>query len=117
MVLFFFFGKPLAGLFVADEAVVSSAAALLVVAVVFQLFDGLQVVSVSALRGVNDVAVPAWMAAFAYWGLAMPLGWYWGLKLGWGASGVWLAMAVGLAVAALLLGRRAWRLLNSRVFD
>lgn len=117
MVLFFFFGKPLAGLFVADEAVVSSAAALLVVAVVFQLFDGLQVVSVSALRGVNDVAVPAWMAAFAYWGLAMPLGWYWGLKLGWGASGVWLAMAVGLAVAALLLGRRAWRLLDSRVFD
>lgn len=115
MLLFFFFGKPLAALFVADEGVISSAAALLLVAALFQLFDGLQVVSVSALRGVDDVAVPAWMAAFAYWGLAMPLGWYWGLKLGWGASGVWLAMAVGLAVVALLLGRRAWRLLDSRV--
>jgi MATE family multidrug resistance protein len=114
MLLFYFFGKPLAALFVADEGVISSAAALLVVAALFQLFDGLQVVSVSALRGVDDVAVPAWMAAFAYWGLAMPLGWYWGLKLGWGATGVWLAMAVGLAVAALLLGRRAWRLLDSR---
>lgn len=115
MLLFFSFGKPLAMLFVADEMVVTTAAALLVVAALFQLFDGLQVVSVSALRGVDDVSVPAWMAAFAYWGLAMPLGWYWGLKLGWGASGVWLAMAVGLAVAALLLGRRAWRLLDSRV--
>lgn len=114
MALFFFFGKPLAALFVTDEAVVSSAATLLLVAALFQLFDGLQVVSVSALRGVDDVAVPAWMGAFAYWGLAMPLGWYWGLKQGWGASGVWLAMAVGLAVAALLLGRRAWRLLDSR---
>jgi MATE family multidrug resistance protein len=114
MLLFFFYGKPVAGLFVRDEAVVSSAAALLLVAAVFQLFDGLQVVSVAALRGVNDVALPAWMGAFAYWGLAMPLGWYWGLRLGWGASGVWLAMAVGLAVAALLLGRRAWRLLDLR---
>lgn len=114
MLLFLFFGKPLAALFVADEAVVVLAGGLLVVAALFQLFDGLQVVSVSALRGVNDVTVPAWMAALSYWGIALPLGWFWGLKCSWGAMGVWAAMAVGLGVAALLLGRRAWKLLDAR---
>jgi MATE family multidrug resistance protein len=114
MLVFFFFGEPLASLFVTDTEVVSAAGALLLVAALFQLFDGLQVVSVSALRGVNDVAVPAWMAALAYWGVALPLGWYWGLQSGWGATGVWSAMAVGLGVAAVLLGRRAWRLLGAR---
>jgi MATE family multidrug resistance protein len=104
----------LAAWFVQDPEVVALAGGLLVVAALFQLFDGLQVVSVSALRGVNDVAVPAWMAALAYWGIALPLGWYWGLVLGWGANGVWAAMAVGLGAAAVLLGRRAWKLLDAR---
>jgi multidrug resistance protein, MATE family len=114
MLVFYFGGEKLAAMFVADAEVIRNAAALLVVAALFQLFDGLQVVSVAALRGVNDVVLPAWMGAFAYWGLAIPLGWMLGLRMGWGAAGVWLAMAVGLGVAALLLGRRAWRLLDAR---
>ena len=90
------------------------AATLLVVAGFFQLVDGIQVVSVAALRGVDDVNVPAGLAAFSYWGLALPLGWYVGLQLGYGAVGIWAAMAVGLAVAAVLLGGRAWRMLLRR---
>lgn len=113
MLLFLFLGRPLAAWFVQDSEVVALAGGLLVVAALFQLFDGLQVVSVSALRGVNDVAVPAWISALAYWGIALPLGWYWGLVCGWGANGVWAAMAVGLGAAALLLGRRAWKLLDT----
>jgi multidrug resistance protein, MATE family len=114
MGLFYFFGPQLAGWFVADAEVAAAAGSLLVVAALFQLFDGLQVVSVCALRGVDDVAVPAWMAAAASWGMALPLGYHWGLRSGWGATGVWAAMAVGLGVAAALLGRRAWRLLGAR---
>ncbi len=111
MALFLLGGRPLAACFVSEVEVIDKAAMLLVVAGLFQLFDGLQVVSVSALRGVNDVTRPAWMAAFSYWVVALPLGWLLGLHWNWGATGVWTGLAFGLAVAALLLGRRAWRLL------
>ena len=114
MGVFLWFGQGLAAQFVDDEVVVRLAATLLVVAGFFQLVDGIQVVSVAALRGVDDVNVPAGLAAFSYWGLALPLGWYVGLQLGYGAVGIWAAMAVGLAVAAVLLGGRAWRMLLRR---
>lgn len=112
MLVFLLLGHPLASLFVQDQAVITLAATLLLTAGLFQLFDGLQVVSVSALRGIDDVKVPAWMCVLAYWGIALPLGWFLGLHSGWGAPGVWMAMAVGLGVAAALLMRRTWRLLS-----
>ncbi len=112
MTLFLVLGRPLAALFVTDLDVIKLAATLLIVAGLFQLFDGIQVVSVAALRGINDVNVPAAMAAFSYWGIALPLGWYAGLRLGHGAVAIWAAMSVGLALAAGLLGWRAWRLLD-----
>lgn len=112
MLIFLVWGQPLAALFVEDTEVVRVAATLLIVAGLFQLFDGIQVVSVAALRGVDDVNVPAALAAFAYWGIALPFGWYAGLRLGYGAVGIWSAMACGLAIAALLLSGRAWRMLR-----
>ncbi|RYD78092.1 MAG: MATE family efflux transporter [Verrucomicrobiaceae bacterium] len=54
-------GKWVAQQFVGDVDVVALAAQLLVIAGIFQLVDGLQVVSVGALRGVGDVRVPAWL--------------------------------------------------------
>lgn len=112
MMIFLFGGRPLAALFVTDGDVIQLAATLLIVAGLFQLFDGMQVVSIAALRGVNDVNVPAGLAALSYWFIALPLGWYVGLQAGYGAVGVWSAMACGLAIAALLLGVRAWRMLR-----
>jgi MATE family multidrug resistance protein len=115
MTVFFIFGQPLASLFVNDVGVVKAAAALLLVGSLFQLFDGLQVVSAAALRGVDDVKVPAWIAVLAYWAISLPLGWVLGLHMGWGATGIWAALAVGLAIAAVMLMWRAWRLLGVRV--
>ncbi|MCW0218654.1 MAG: MATE family efflux transporter [Prosthecobacter sp.] len=112
MTVFFIFGQPLAALFVNDAGVIQAAAALLLVGSLFQLFDGLQVVSAAALRGVDDVKVPAWIAVLSYWAIALPLGWVLGLQMSWGATGIWAALAVGLALAAVLLMWRAWRLLG-----
>jgi MATE family multidrug resistance protein len=50
------------------------------------------------------------LAAFAYWGVGMPLGAGLGLGLGWGPKGMWIGLIAGLGVAALLLG---WRFLRS----
>ncbi len=99
-------GERLALGFVNDAEVVALAAQLLVVAAIFQLFDGAQVIGAGALRGLADVRVPAVITFIAYWLLAIPGGYVLGLHTRLGAVGVWIGLACGLAIAAALL---AWR--------
>lgn len=108
--VFAFGGVVLARGFTADTAVIALATKLLVVAAIFQLFDGGQVVSSGALRGLNDVKVPTVMTFVAYWVIALPGGYLLAFKLGGGPVGVWAGLAAGLGCAALLLGRRFHRL-------
>jgi MATE family multidrug resistance protein len=79
---------------------------LLLYAAAFQFPDGIQVLSAGALRGLKDTRMPMFLAAFAYWGIGMPLGAGLGLYLGWGPRGMWIGLIAGLTVAALLLCRR-----------
>lgn len=81
---------------------------LLALAALFQLADGLQVVAISLLRGVQDTRVPMVYAAFAYWLIGMPASYVLGFVVGWGASGVWLGLVFGLFVASVLLLHRFW---------
>lgn len=90
------------------EAVIALAVFLLGMAALFQLFDGAQVIALGLLRGLQDTEVPMYMAAFSYWVVGMPTASLLGIWLGWGALGVWLGLALGLAVAAGLLMRRFW---------
>lgn len=99
-------GEWLARGFVNDAEVVTLAARLLVVAAIFQLFDGAQVIGSGALRGLADVRVPAVITFIAYWLLAIPGGYVLGLHTSLGAVGIWTGLATGLAVAAVLLGLR-----------
>ena len=99
----------IAALYSADPAVIALGGSLLLYAALFQLPDGVQVVSAGALRGLNDTRVPMWMAALAYWGIGMPVGAGLGLWLGWGPRGMWLGLTAGLLVAAVLLCRRFLR--------
>jgi MATE family multidrug resistance protein len=86
------------------------AATLLVVAGVFQLADGIQVVAAGALRGLADTRVPMVFAAFGYWGLALPCGIALGWWAGFGPPGIWAGLAIGLAVVAGLMLARWQRL-------
>ncbi|MCL4785289.1 MAG: MATE family efflux transporter [Verrucomicrobia bacterium] len=105
-VLFMVAGKPIAQLFIASPSVVNLTAQLLIVAAVFQVADGVQVVSISALRGLADVRVPALVAVLAYWFAALPIGAALAFWAGRGAVGIWIGLAFGLGVAACcLLGR------------
>ena len=103
-------GSWLARGFVDDPAVIALAARLLIVAAVFQLFDGLQVVGSGALRGLADVKIPAAISFVAYWLLAIPGGYALGLHTSLGPVGIWIGLAAGLAVAAALLTVRFVRL-------
>jgi MATE family multidrug resistance protein len=103
--------EAIAGFYTQDAAVAGLAATLLLYAAVFQLPDGLQALSAGALRGLKDTRVPLLLAAFAYWGIGMPLGAVLGLGLGgWvparGPEGMWAGLTAGLMVAAVLLGLR-----------
>jgi len=103
--------KLVLGLYVDTEAVrnahlIGFAVQFMVVAAAFQLFDGLQAVTAGALRGLQDTRVPMAYALFGYWlpglGTAVGLGFFTPLK----GLGVWIGLAVGLVVVALLMLQR-----------
>jgi len=72
----------------------------------FQVVDGAQVVGAGALRGLKDTRVPMLFAGFGYWLIAIPLGAALAFRLGLAGQGIWIALAVGLAiVATLMVGR------------
>jgi MATE family multidrug resistance protein len=105
--LFVAAGGAIARLFTDDPAVVAAAAAIFAVFGVCQLADGVQSVSLGALRGLLDNAWPTRVSIGAYWAVALPFGWAVAYPGGWGAPGVWAGFGVGLALAAGALG---WRL-------
>jgi MATE family multidrug resistance protein len=103
---FVVFGGSIAGLFVADPAVLTVATGLLVIAGIFQVVDGTQIVAMNALRGLGDVHVPMGIAIFSYWMAAVPLSYYLTFRANLGPTGIWAGLALGLLVAAMAL---TWR--------
>jgi MATE family multidrug resistance protein len=96
----------LVGLYTTDPLVVPGAVALLGMAALFQFSDGVQVLCNGALRGLRDAKRPMLITGFAYWGVGLPLGWFFAFGLGWGTMGMWGGLVAGLSVAAgLLLAR------------
>ena len=69
----------------------------------FLIFDGAQVISISALRGLRDVVTPTVIIFFSFWIFAIPIGALFAFKLNFGARGLWVGLASGLALGALLL--------------
>lgn len=90
-------------LYIDDTQVIQQAAILLIVAGLFQLSDGVQVIALGALRGMSDVKVPTLITLVAYWVIGLPLAYAFGIKLNLGALGVWYGLLAGLTIAAVLL--------------
>jgi multidrug resistance protein, MATE family len=102
--LFFFVMRHQIGYwFVKDEAVILLAAQLFIVAGVFQVADGVQVIGLGSLRGLGDVVIPMIIALIGYWGLALPGGYALASIGGWGPIGIWIGLAFGLLVAAIAM--------------
>ncbi|RAJ10780.1 MATE family multidrug resistance protein [Chitinophaga skermanii] len=102
--LIFLIGNQiLPAFYIDDPAVIQCASGLLIIAAVFQLFDGTQVVGLGVLRGLGDVKLPTLITLVAYWVIGLPLGYVLGWKMGMGVSGIWWGLTLGLMVASLLL--------------
>lgn len=109
-VVFGFGGELIARAFTPELEVVALAARLLLVAGIFQMFDGAQVVGAGALRGLSDVKIPTAITFLAYWVFALPGGYLLAFHTALGGVGVWTGLALGLSFAALFLGWRFHRL-------
>jgi MATE family multidrug resistance protein len=101
--IFVVFHQWLPWVVTADTSVIAVASQLLIIAAIFQLFDGAQVIGLGILRGMGDVNVPTIITFLAYWVVGLPLGYWLGLYLGLGANGVWYGLVAGLGVASVLL--------------
>jgi len=83
--------------------VVKLASTLLIVSAFFQISDGIQAVVLGALRGLQDVNIPAFITFFAYGIFGLPISFYLGLHTSLGATGIWIGLLSGLTASAILL--------------
>lgn len=105
MLVFLLVPRWLAAVMTGDAAIAAWAVALIPVAGVFQIGDGLQVVAIGCLRGIGDVRSPMVINVAGFWAVGLPLGCWlaypWGHDAG--PSGLWWGLAIGLFAVALLL--------------
>ncbi|MBC8768979.1 MATE family efflux transporter [Arenibacter sp. BSSL-BM3] len=86
-----------------NTEVVLIAAQLILVAAVFQISDGLQVVVLGALRGMQDVRIPTMITFVAYWMIGFPISFYLGLYTPLESIGIWIGLLAGLTASAIML--------------
>lgn len=105
-VLFVVLRNHLPLLFTSDPEVIRVAAGLLIVGAFFQIFDGMQVVLLGALRGMADVKIPMFIAFFCYIVVSLPISYLLAFTFNIGSPGVWIGFVFGLSSAAILFGLR-----------
>jgi multidrug resistance protein, MATE family len=93
----------LIGLFTTDTQTVAIGVSLLMVASVFQLFDGLQVVGTGVLRGIGDTRSPMIFNLIGHWMIGLPVGWWLCFRAGWGVVGLWIGLSIGLTLVGIVL--------------
>jgi len=102
--LMFILTKDILPTFYLDNVeVIVLASQLLIVSAIFQLSDGIQVVVLGALRGLQDVKVPTIICFIAYWIIGFPISYYFGKAEQLGSMGIWLGLLAGLTASAIML--------------
>jgi len=86
-----------------NTEVIVLASKLLLVAAFFQISDGLQVVILGSLRGLQDVKIPTLITFVAYWLIGFPISYYLGLHTEFKSKGIWIGLLAGLTASAIML--------------
>ena len=100
---FFIIPQYVLRIFTSDSELITIGIPILIIAGLFQIFDGAQVTLSGILRGLH-VSRPTFFANLAgYWVLGIPLGIYFAYSQNMGATGVWIGLATGLFLVAIRL--------------
>lgn len=115
--LFLFQHANLAALFVDNNdpdaaAVIAIAGPFIIIAGIFQLFDGLQAVAAGLARGLKDSTIPMILALISYWAIGFPAAYILAFPLEIGGNGIWFGYLGGLFAAAILMNTRFFALLK-----
>jgi multidrug resistance protein, MATE family len=105
-VIFILFRNNLPAFYIKDPTVISIASSLLIIAALFQIFDGTQAVGIGVLRGLTDVKWPTLITFIAYWVIGLPVGYILAFHYNLGVQGVWIGIMSGLVTSAVLLTLR-----------
>ena len=105
----------LARIYTTDAGVAALAASLIPIAGVFQVFDGIQVVSIGILRGVGDTRAPMVVNVLGFWLVGLPVSAALGFGAGGGPRGLWWGLTVGLMLVAVILAWRVRRRLSGTI--
>jgi MATE family multidrug resistance protein len=97
------FPRAIAASFTTDRAVIAATIPLLLVAALFQFFDGLQITATGALRGAGNTHAGLIVQIIGYWLIGLPIGYILAFRLHYGAVGLWMGLCVGLIVAGVTL--------------
>jgi MATE family multidrug resistance protein len=95
--------RTLIGLFSPGPDVLALGSSLLLIAAVFQLFDGLQAVATGVLRGLGDTRTPMMVNLVGHWLLGLPVGYLLCFTVGMGVAGLWIGLSTGLIVCGVIL--------------
>ncbi|MFP5435687.1 MAG: MATE family efflux transporter [Alphaproteobacteria bacterium] len=87
----------------ANARTISLAVSFLAIAALFQLVDAAQAVGAGVLRGLQDTTIPMIFALIGYWVVGIGLGSLLAFPLGMDGLGIWLGLASGLGVVAVML--------------
>ena len=113
---FLIFRNFLPTLYINDVDVIEIASSLIIIAAIFQIVDGLQVVGVGILRGLTDLKATMIIAFISFWMLGLPVAYIFGFILGFGVQGVWMSFVAGLSLAAFLFISRFLQFLKKGKF-
>ena len=114
-ILFLMINNFLPKVFSSDLQIVNLASKLLIIAALFQLFDGIQVTIVGILRGLEDFKIPTLISLVGYWIIALPLAYWLAFILKLETVGVWIGLLFSLIFAAIILFWRLNYLINKNL--
>lgn len=110
--LFLIFYRQIPYLFTTNDEVALVASKLIIVFVVFQVFDAAQIVFSGILRGLADAKVPSALTFISYYLIAIPVSYLAAFRMGYGEVGIWFGFPVGLGVCSLLFYFRIRKLIG-----
>ena len=114
-VVLFAWPEPMLRSFTGDPRVIDIGVRLLRIAAAFQLFDGTQAVATGVLRGLGETRMPMIVNVVGHWVFGLPSGYALCFVFGWGVTGLWVGLSIGLVIAGMALtvewGRRTRHIL------